>query len=159
MPYHEVTEPVCVCANCAEFVGEEALSQRTQLGGMAFDLQERDYLLEHAKLHGGEELEELVQRAFDAGFSFARNVGEYQAKRSVEPAALKAHSILAAASAGGLARAASTKAHREAVINEMARLIDEGKSASSAALIAANRGIGKSQAANQKAWQRHKPGT
>lgn len=77
----------------------------------------------------------------------------------IEAGAMKAKSILAAAKAGGAARSANSKAQRDAVLDEMARLIGEGKSVSSAALIAANRGIGRSQDANRKAWSRHKSGT
>ncbi|MGA0617395.1 hypothetical protein [Paracoccus sp. KR1-242] len=77
----------------------------------------------------------------------------------VESGAVKADAIMAAAKAGGEARAMAAVASREAILDEMSRLIAQGKKPAQAADIAARRGIGKSGDANRKAWYRHNSGT
>ena len=150
---------LCVCSSCATAMGAEALSQKSILSQMALDLQERDHLLNYAEEHLGAAGVELVERAFEAGYTLGRTYSEYAVKRGIEPDALKRMELLKASSKGGQARAHQAKIERDQVLVEMARLVREGMSVSSAAASAAKRGIGSSHEANRKAWTRHKPGT
>lgn len=159
MPYSDVSEPICVCSSCAAEVGIDQLSNMSLLTQIAFELQDRDQIFSEAFELAGENGVEIAKRAFNAGYSAARNIDELSIKENLERSALQGNAVVAAARAGGEARAAAAKHNREAILSEMARLIGEGKSVSSAALIAANRGIGTSQDANRKAWNRHKSGT
>lgn len=158
-PYFEIGDPFCSCQSCAEAIGIEALTRKAMLNDMALDLQERDQLLDFAREHGDNNTEEMVRRAFEAGFSFARSVGEYMVKQSIEPSAVRGNLIADGARRGGVAKSASAKKTRDQVLAEIERLVASGKSVSSAAAAVARQGIGSSPEANRKLWNRYKPGT
>jgi hypothetical protein len=147
---------ICACPACMTEIQKDVLSNKMIIRQMALDLQLRQAHLDQASKEFGDEVAELVSAAFEAGYSFGRNFSEYSVKKFIEPDAMKALVVLEGASTGGKARASAAKAGREMVLEEMTRLVESGKSAASAAAIAAKNKIGTSAEANIKIWQRYK---
>lgn len=88
-PYSDVTEPICLCQSCAKEVGVNLISSASLLTQIAFQLQDRDSIFSEALELAGEDGVDIATRAFNAGYSVARNVDELSVKENLEQSAVQ----------------------------------------------------------------------
>jgi hypothetical protein len=109
--------------------------------------------LEYMK-KGGNIASLLVVLAFRSCGSIGRMVEHYRWRFSYGPDAMRGRANLSAASSGGISRARAHYAKRQAVLARMAEYIAAGHSITRAATLTFKAGLGSSEGANRKRWNR-----
>lgn len=89
-------------------------------------------------------------------FEIARLRTDWVWRRKQKHNILRGKKVRSAASAGGSAKALESKDRNQAIIQEMESFVSSGHSVSRAANFAYKNGLGTSEGANRKLWDRHK---
>lgn len=125
--YSDVPAITCVCSDCAKNLGEENIWRRMLLSQLSLSLYDRDNLMEYAASNYGDDVEDLVKRVFDLGYTAGRVFSEYAVKKFIEPQALAGQRYEAQkakrANAAGEKSATLRLKRIEALLSEMERLV------------------------------------
>lgn len=102
------------------------------------------------------EMSNLTNSLFAMIFEIATLRKDWMWRRKYKSHIIRGKKTQAAASTGGEMRAANSREKRSSILDEMGRLIKNGRNISQSAELAAKAGFGTSQGANRKLWDRHK---
>lgn len=142
VPYFEVQDPLCACSACAAEAGPEYLWRQIMLRNMAFNLQEREELLQWAEgLKGATadgvirmedqtqiSISTLISESFDLGYVTGRLFSEHRLKEHLEASAISGMKLEAdkkrRAKAAGKASTRNKQRRMTSILHGMQRLIE-----------------------------------